>query len=166
MLMRPAGAGARLCWTFEGEQDDVAQRARRIPSRPVEAAEWQLLRGEAAGLAIAREGCVRVRVSGRVSDVLAIWQELAECAGEAPLRTALPLMGSVVAEVPAVALGPIYARAQERHWVAQVEWATPEQKAELDVFGPAPEALPLMRALKRRFDPERVLSPGRFVGGI
>ena len=166
MLLRPAGPATRLCWTLEGEQDDVAQRARQTQGRAVEAVAWELLRAEAAGLAIAPEGCMRVRVAGRVSDVLAIWKELRECAGEASLRMALPLMGSVVAEVPAVALEPIYARARERYWAVHVERATPEQKAELDVFGPAPEALPLMRALKRRFDPERVLSPGRFVGGI
>ncbi|MBD0267311.1 MAG: FAD-binding oxidoreductase, partial [Cyanobacteria bacterium Co-bin8] len=27
-------------------------------------------------------------------------------------------------------------------------------------------ALDLMRSLKQQFDPERLLSPGRFVGGI
>jgi glycolate oxidase FAD binding subunit len=35
-----------------------------------------------------------------------------------------------------------------------------------DVFGDASEALPLMRALKARFDPRGVLNPGRFAGGI
>ena len=36
----------------------------------------------------------------------------------------------------------------------------------VDPWGPPPGALPLMREIKRRFDPERNLSPGRFVGGI
>lgn len=35
----------------------------------------------------------------------------------------------------------------------------------LDVWGPV-SALELMRAVKQRFDPERRLAPGRFVGGI
>jgi glycolate oxidase FAD binding subunit len=35
-----------------------------------------------------------------------------------------------------------------------------------DVWGYASDALPLMREIKRRFDLNRVLSPGRFVGGI
>ena len=166
VLLRPAGEATQLYWTLEGERDDVAQRARQTQGRPVEAVGWELLRREAAGLEIAPEGCMRVRVSGRVSDILAIWQELSARAGEASLRIALPLMGSVVAEIPAVALEPIYARAREQHWAVHVERVTPEQKVELDVFGPAPAALPLMRALKQRFDPERVLSPGRFVGKI
>ena len=29
-----------------------------------------------------------------------------------------------------------------------------------------PNAFPLMREIKRRFDPNRTLNPGRFLGGI
>ncbi|HWZ86647.1 MAG TPA: FAD-binding oxidoreductase [Thermoanaerobaculia bacterium] len=36
----------------------------------------------------------------------------------------------------------------------------------VDVWGPPPPALDLMRSVKERFDPGRRLSPGRFVGGI
>jgi glycolate oxidase FAD binding subunit len=39
-------------------------------------------------------------------------------------------------------------------------------RGRFDVWGDAPDTLPLMREIKRRFDPERILSPGRFVGGI
>jgi glycolate oxidase FAD binding subunit len=39
-------------------------------------------------------------------------------------------------------------------------------KPRLDVWGPAPDALPLMRRVKTQLDPKRVLNPGRFVGGI
>ena len=42
-----------------------------------------------------------------------------------------------------------------------------EAKAELDVWGPvAPEALEIMARVKREFDPDGVLNPGRFVGGL
>jgi glycolate oxidase FAD binding subunit len=34
-----------------------------------------------------------------------------------------------------------------------------------DPFGPVP-ALPLMRAIKQQFDPARIMSPGRFAGGL
>jgi glycolate oxidase FAD binding subunit len=43
--------------------------------------------------------------------------------------------------------------------------AAAEVKASLDVWGPV-GALDLMRRVKRQFDPERRLAPGRFVGGI
>lgn len=36
----------------------------------------------------------------------------------------------------------------------------------LDHWGPAGNALGLMRRVKQRFDPERRMSPGRFVGGL
>ncbi len=36
----------------------------------------------------------------------------------------------------------------------------------LDVWDCRSDALPLMREIKRRFDPNRTLNPGRFVGGI
>jgi glycolate oxidase FAD binding subunit len=36
----------------------------------------------------------------------------------------------------------------------------------LDVWGCDSNALPLMREIKRRFDPDRILNPGRFVGNI
>ena len=39
-------------------------------------------------------------------------------------------------------------------------------RAHFDVWGPDPGSLPLMREIKRRFDPGRVLNPGRFVGNI
>jgi glycolate oxidase FAD binding subunit len=35
-----------------------------------------------------------------------------------------------------------------------------------DVWGCVSDALPLMREIKRKFDPNNVLNPGRFVGGI
>jgi glycolate oxidase FAD binding subunit len=35
-----------------------------------------------------------------------------------------------------------------------------------DVWGCDSNALPLMREIKRRFDPNRILNPGRFVGNI
>jgi glycolate oxidase FAD binding subunit len=49
---------------------------------------------------------------------------------------------------------------------AVLEAAPAWAKRGRDVFGEPPSALPLMRALKERFDPEGVLNPGRFVGGI
>jgi glycolate oxidase FAD binding subunit len=44
--------------------------------------------------------------------------------------------------------------------------ASPELKRAVDVWGPSGDAVGLMRRVKERFDPDRRLSPGRFVGGI
>ncbi len=39
-------------------------------------------------------------------------------------------------------------------------------RSAIDPWGPPPPSVDLMRSLKQRFDPDRRLSPGRFVGGI
>ena len=44
---------------------------------------------------------------------------------------------------------------------------TPDQlRGRIDVWGPDGGTLPLMREIKRRFDPNGILNPHRFVGGI
>lgn len=47
-----------------------------------------------------------------------------------------------------------------------VEAAHEAVKAVVDVWGPPGPAGGLMQGLKRRFDPQSVLNPGRFIGGI
>jgi glycolate oxidase FAD binding subunit len=42
----------------------------------------------------------------------------------------------------------------------------PTRMAEFDAWGSAGDALPLMSAVKRQFDPQGTLNTGRFVGGI
>lgn len=39
-------------------------------------------------------------------------------------------------------------------------------KGTIDVWGAERDSVPLMREIKRKFDPNRILNPGRFVGGI
>jgi glycolate oxidase FAD binding subunit len=43
--------------------------------------------------------------------------------------------------------------------------APPAVGALVDMFGPVP-SLPVMRAVKHQFDPDNMMSPGRFAGGI
>ena len=47
-----------------------------------------------------------------------------------------------------------------------VEACPAEAKAGLDVWGDPGNALPVMRALKEKLDPNGTLNPGRFVGGL
>jgi glycolate oxidase FAD binding subunit len=44
--------------------------------------------------------------------------------------------------------------------------APADAKKNIDVWGPAPPTLVLMRKIKNQFDPKAVLNPGRFVGGL
>ena len=50
------------------------------------------------------------------------------------------------------------------HWL--LERVPAFAKEGRDVFGTSRATLPLMRSLKREFDPEGILNPGRFVGGL
>ena len=47
-----------------------------------------------------------------------------------------------------------------------VEHCPVSLKKQIDVWGGQPEAIEIMRRLKRKFDPAGILNPGRFVGGI
>ena len=44
--------------------------------------------------------------------------------------------------------------------------APPELKLGVEVWGPSPATIALMRDIKRRFDPHGILNPGRFIGGL
>lgn len=55
--------------------------------------------------------------------------------------------------------------ASARRGTLVVTQAAPALARIVDVWGPIP-ALPLMRNLKQRFDPNAIMNPGRFVGGM
>jgi glycolate oxidase FAD binding subunit len=44
--------------------------------------------------------------------------------------------------------------------------APDELKPRLHIWGPTTDAFPLMRRVKDQFDPQGLMSPGRFVGGL
>ncbi len=68
-------------------------------------------------------------------------------------------------ESPA-SLRAIRARAEALGGIASFERLPNAWRAELDVFGDAGGAGSLMAGIKRRFDPEGILNPGRFVAGL
>ena len=56
--------------------------------------------------------------------------------------------------------------AREYGGTAVVEVCHPSVKAQMDVWGDAPEAMALMRRVKEQLDPYNLLNPGRFVGRL
>ncbi|MBV8202073.1 MAG: FAD-binding oxidoreductase, partial [Acidobacteria bacterium] len=76
--------------------------------------------------------------------------------GEQALRTALLLLR-----------GELAGNGDARSGGALVALGCPAAvKRGLDVWGPPGDAQPLMVRIKRRFDPDGTLNPGRFLGGI
>ncbi len=83
--------------------------------------------------------------------------------------TASACTGVAYAALPAAqaaALPGLRAALAPHDGTAVVLSAPPELREGLDHWGPLGDATELMRQVKDRFDPERRLAPGRFVGGI
>ncbi len=64
------------------------------------------------------------------------------------------------------AFGVLRSRIAEQDGSLVLAQAPPEVKARVDVWGGGGDALSLMRSVKARFDPQGLLNPGRYVGGI
>jgi glycolate oxidase FAD binding subunit len=60
----------------------------------------------------------------------------------------------------------LIAAARDRQGHAIILSAPPASKDGIDIWGSAPSSLSLMREIKRQFDPNGLLNPGRFVAGI
>ncbi len=66
----------------------------------------------------------------------------------------------------AKALHGLRAKVQGLQGTLIVQRCPMAMKEGLDVWGPIGDALPLMHEIKKKFDPARILNPGRFVGAI
>ncbi len=64
------------------------------------------------------------------------------------------------------AVAEMRAAAEARQARLVVQRASREVRAQVDVWGPVGSDLAIMQRLKKAFDPNRILNPGRFVGGI
>jgi glycolate dehydrogenase FAD-binding subunit len=172
----PAGRGGRLHVLLEGRPEGVERRSARVED---------LLGGAATTAEHAPQGWASYPWADVVTD--------ADAAGDRrPTAVKLTCVLSGVGDVLAAAhdlgatvrgsagTGVLYAAVTEREveavrrlrevcaqqqGTAVVLDAPPAVKQDVDVWGPVP-ALELMRRVKDQFDPERLLSPGRFVGGI
>jgi glycolate oxidase FAD binding subunit len=135
-----------------------------------------LLEGTEDGIA-AQEAVIKEMGAVRVGSH-AVWKAREELWGEAPIVKFTTLPSQIAAALASFshfvvqATGIGYARssrdlpglreAMEREGGSLVVLG----KSEIDAWGNAGDALPLMRAVKTQFDPKNTLNPGRFVGGI
>ena len=158
-----AGAdGVELLVYFAGVEAAVALQAARMPGDPAPLERWSALRASVA--APPRPGRARIRLSARPTDLgqLARARQLA-ARGPAPRPAA---RGRPAGRRPRRLLSALARAAAALGALFAAERAPDAAPIPLDVFGAPPDALPLMRELKARFDPGRVLAPGRFAGGI
>ncbi len=162
--LRPDGAGVELLYRLTGGAKAVELRAAQIPGETAPLERWLRVRSDLATPPGA--GRARVRLSARPSDVEALCRAVIEAAGAASIRAVYPLAGSVVGEIEDAALPRVFGVAERLDALLSAERAPGAGPAPCDVFGPPPSSLALMREVKARFDPRRVLAPGRFVGGI
>ncbi|MEE9281552.1 MAG: FAD-binding oxidoreductase [Myxococcota bacterium] len=163
IAVRPGSGGVRLLWLLEGAESSVAEFARRFEGDDAGLPAWDELCRE-IGEPEREAASARVRVAARSSDTAEICHEVERLAGARALRLVLPRAGVAFAEIAADRVPELWREVEARQWALFLERRP--AGLDCDVFGPGPEALPLMRALKQRFDPDRVLAPGRYVGGI
>jgi glycolate oxidase FAD binding subunit len=158
------GGGFALVFRLLGDERAVERTAELLPGDAVGPETWTRVRDRL--VEPPAPGRARVRLAARRSDVGELCRLASAAAGAASLRSVHPLAGSVVLEVDDPELPALSAAAAGAGALFAAERASGAGPAPCDVFGAPPDALALMRAVKARFDPQRVLAPGRFVGGI
>jgi glycolate oxidase FAD binding subunit len=169
--------------SFEGFEAGVADQVARL----VELGRKAGIAGERLGApgavafrarhdAVREAGSLRVKLSAppsRLSDMARSW--LPPLLGElSPAAAAVyPTLGLAFASgEPASGAGLAAALRDARAAIVAAGGslticeAPPAIRPTVDPWGPPPPSIDLMRALKDRFDPDRRLAPGRFVGGI
>ncbi len=155
---------------FEGFADGVSAQAARLGgATPV---DTDIIQESAR-----TEGALRVKISGMPSHFevihLRVIVPLFETLAKEPQVVAYPAVGSFfiggdVEDTPRViaALAAARTLVEELGGTLVLTSATPEIRNAIDPWGTPPASFPLMRELKARFDPERRLHPGAFVGGL
>ncbi len=170
---------------FEGFAAGVAEQRARLSDHATRAGHsCEVLDGAAAAHfwdahdAVRGSGDVSVKVSGLPAALAARLPALAASFAPAlaqPRVAWYPSLGLALVQgrgaadpraLPA-ALARARALAAEAQGHAIVQRAPlAAHAAGLDVWGPPPSSLALMKEVKARFDPEGRMNPGRFVGGI
>ncbi|MBI5288235.1 MAG: FAD-binding oxidoreductase [Chloroflexi bacterium] len=164
-LLRIAGGGAAVARTLDELHDYAALAEGESAEVPGAWDRWRAVFGPAD---------LSLRVSVAPSDAGSIAENLdRRFVGDAAQISATSTAGLVRinlapaddARAPAI-VDHVREIAVERGGVAIVDAAPLAVKQLIDVFGPPRSDIEIMRRLKQRLDPERLLSPGRFVGRI
>lgn len=171
---RRYGIGAPSSWVLRidiaGSQSAVVRTTSEV-GKLAEESGASVLRKEraAAGHGDEPEPPLVFRVSVLPTSLPALIETIADAGGRLSIA-AYPTLGVVkigAAGGDAARLlerGRLLARREGGTCI--VERCPPEIKETIDVFGDAPASFELMRRLKQQFDPQGVLSPGRFAGRL
>ncbi|MGH7810465.1 MAG: FAD-binding oxidoreductase [Candidatus Binatia bacterium] len=171
----------RLAVCFEGFEETVARQLRDLSSmaqrmgmssETLRAEDqrrvWQQLRD----LPLHPDRVIyRVTVPrASVTQVIGAMQHWSAGAREATLLADLA-MGSVWTawdnnKLAAGHFARLTALAGQNRGHAVMFAAPPECKTGIEVWGPSPPTFSLMREIKQQFDPQGIINPGRFVGGL
>lgn len=183
-------APIQLCLALEGDADGVSQRAARLAGELAESGGSEAAISDQApgwwgGGAAARQDGTVLQIAFWAGDLGKVLTEAGNAAGQAGLGVAVggSAAGLLHARVPAAADPVAIAsfvtslRSAIGHRDANGDGRPPSRGSVVvlhapaavgelvDYFGPVP-SLAMMRAVKRQFDPERMMSPGRFAGGL
>jgi glycolate oxidase FAD binding subunit len=161
-----AGGGEAAVERAEHDINELAKGAG-LTVGPLSPSDWRTevnplsVNGEGAG------GGVRSRLTVPPTSLPVIASALAESGASV---TALPGVGVLIAswtQAPdAGVIRHLRTQCEALHGALVLESAPIDLKRETGVWGAKRGDFPLMLRLKQQFDPNRVLNPGRFVGGI
>lgn len=194
VMLEVLGPPAQLLVGFAGTQGEVAfavqqacrmaaavadasgARARTAAAVKAEPVPWPKAHGQALAAHRGSLPSLTVRLHGPSDRVAAVIAQVGADAAAAGVPWAYA--AHAAAGVVRVHLGQGPAETHQsliQRWLALcgqwggnlvVEAAPAALKPSLPVWGQPPSTLLLMRAVKDKFDPHRILNPGRFVGGI
>ena len=151
--------------------DEQEARLRKLCGQTVlqESSEsvWQA-RQELFNLAVI------LKVSTLPADLCAVTSEVQRWAAEKSQEVVIAAQANGLmtiaahsdADRTAVLIDHLRARSKPVHGSVVALRIPAELRERIDVWGCESNSLPLMREIKRRFDPSRILNPGRFVGNI
>ncbi|MGH2559572.1 MAG: FAD-binding oxidoreductase [Thermomicrobiales bacterium] len=136
---------------------------------------WQRYTDAQAITTDGADALIRASVRPRATTATAseLWSLLSGAGVEVPLFSVSPAIGQLTFRIrfpegrdAAADFTRLHASlmAQVDHLVVLA--APPHWKRQIDVWGRSPNTIDVMRALKREFDPENVLNPGRYAGRI